>query len=103
MKVPKIFYLVCAVIGTVVPWLFFASFFAQEGFNIPLFIQSLFVNGAAGGFAADVLISILVFWVWSYADARQNQIKNWWVVLPAGFMVGLSLALPLYLYLRSDD
>jgi hypothetical protein len=68
-----------------------------------LFIQSLFVNGAAGGFAVDVLISILVFWVWSYADARQHQIKNWWVVLPAGFMVGLSLALPLYLYLRSDE
>jgi hypothetical protein len=91
------------VIGTVVPWLFFAGFLAQEGFSIPLFVQSLFVNGAAGGFAVDLLISILVFWVWSYADARQNQIKNWWVVLPAGFMVGLSLALPLYLYLRSDD
>ncbi len=103
VKVPKIFYLICAVIGTVAPWLFFAGFFAQEGFNIPLFIQSLFVNGAAGGFSVDVLISILVFWVWSYTDAQQNQIKNWWVVLPAGFMVGLSLALPLYLYLRSDD
>ena len=102
MKVPKTFYLICAVIGTVVPWLLFASFFAQEGVNIPLFIQSLFVNGAAGGFAADVLISILVFWVWSYADARQNGVKNWWLVLPACFMVGLSLALPLYLYMRSE-
>ena len=102
MKVSKSFYLMCAVIGTVIPWLFFAGFFAQEGFNIPLFVQSLFVNGAAGGFTVDVLISILVFWVWSYADARQNGVKHWWVVLPAGLMVGLSLALPLYLYLRSD-
>jgi len=103
MQVPKSFYLICSVIGTVVPWLFFVTFFWQEGLHIPLFIQSLFVNGAAGGFSADVLISIVVFFVWSYTDAQQNQIKNWWVVLPAGFMVGLSLALPLYLYLRHTD
>ena len=62
----KRFYLVCAVIGTVIPWLFFANFFATEGFNIPFFVQSLFANGAAGGFVADVLISIVVFLVWSF-------------------------------------
>jgi len=67
----KRFYLVCAVIGTIVPWVFFASFFAAEGFDIPLFVQSLFANGAAGGFVADVLISIFVFLVWSFADSRR--------------------------------
>jgi len=103
MRIPKSFYLICAVIGTIVPWVFFVSFFRQEGINIPLFIQSLFVNGVAGGFSVDVLISIFVFWVWSYADAKEKQIKNWWLVLPAGFTVGLSLALPLYLYMRSKD
>jgi len=51
----KRFYLVCAIIGTIIPWLFFASFFATEGFNIPLFAESLFANGAAGGFVADLL------------------------------------------------
>jgi hypothetical protein len=103
MKVPRLFYLIFVVIGTVVPWVFFAGFIAQEGLNIPLFIQSLFVNEAAAGFSADVLISLFVFWVWSYADARQKQLKNWWLVLPAGFLVGLSLAMPLYFYLRSED
>lgn len=103
MSVPRMFYLVMAVVGTVVPWIFFAGFIGQSGFNVSLFVQSLFVNGAAGGFSADVLISILVFWVWSYADARQLQVRHRWVVLPAGFTVGLSLALPLYLYLRPQD
>ena len=69
---------------------------------MPLFVRSLFANGAAGGFSADVLISIVVFWVWAYADAQQNNIRRWWLVLPAGLTVGLSLALPLYLYLRHD-
>lgn len=98
----KQFYLAAAVVGTVVPWAFFGSFFAAEGIDILLFIESLFANGAAGGFSADVLISIAVFWVWSYADARRHNITRWWWVLPSSFTVGLSLSLPLYLYLRAD-
>ncbi|MEM7034676.1 MAG: DUF2834 domain-containing protein [Chloroflexota bacterium] len=102
MTIAKSFYLICAILGTIIPWLLFANFFAHEGFNIPLFLQSLFVNGAAGGFSADVLISMVVFWVWSYVDAKQHQIRHWWVVLLTGCTVGLSLALPLYLYLKES-
>ncbi|GAB4511537.1 MAG: hypothetical protein OHK0046_09750 [Anaerolineae bacterium] len=98
----KRLYLVFAVIGTVIPWLFFADFFRTEGFDISLFVSSLFENGAAGGFSADVLLSIIVFWIWSYQDAQRHNIRNWWWVLPTSFTVGLSLALPLYLYLRED-
>ncbi|WP_225027273.1 DUF2834 domain-containing protein [Xinfangfangia pollutisoli] len=94
------FYLAMAIVGTVVPWLFFGAFFAQNGLALPLFLQSLFANGPAAGFSADVLISIAIFWVWSWQDAGQHQVARWWLVLPASFFVGLSLALPLYLYLR---
>lgn len=94
------FYLAMAVVGTVVPWWFFGSFFTLNGFDIPLFLHSLFANGAAGGFSADVLITIVVFWVWSWRDAAGNGVARWWLVLPASFFVGLSLALPLYLSLR---
>lgn len=97
------FYLAMAVLGTVVPWSFFASFFAMNGPDIPLFLQSLFANGAAGGFSADVLITIFIFWVWSWRDATRNSVAHWWLVLPASFFVGLSLALPLYLYLRERN
>lgn len=96
----KNFYLAMAVVGTVVPWLFFGSFFALNGLDIPLFLKSLFGNGAAGGFSADVLITIVIFWVWSWRDAARHRVTRWWLVLPASFCVGLSLALPLYLYLR---
>ncbi|MBN9480708.1 MAG: DUF2834 domain-containing protein [Bordetella sp.] len=94
------FYLAMAVAGTVIPWLFFGAFFGAHGPDIPLFLQSLFANGAAGGFSADVLISIVIFWVWSWRDARERKVARWWLVLPASFFVGLSLSLPLYLYLR---
>lgn len=102
MKIPKSFYMVTAVIGTIIPWLFFAQFITQAGLDLPLFATSLFVNGAAGGFATDVLIAAVVFLVWATADARQRQVRGWWLIFPAAFFVGLSLALPLYLYLRPE-
>ena len=94
------FYLVMAIIGALVPWLFFGSFFGHHGLDLWLFLQSLYANGPAAGFSTDVLISILVFWVWSWRDAAKHGIGRWWMVLPASFCVGLSLAMPLYLYLR---
>lgn len=98
----KTFYLAMAIIGLVVPWALFGAFFATNGPDLPFFVQSLFVNGAAGGFSADVLISILVFLVWSWRDAGRHGNRRWWLVVPASFFVGLSLALPLYLYLREE-
>ena len=96
----KAFYLVAAVVGTVVPWLFFGMYFADNGVDPAGFVRSLFSNGAAGGFSADVLISILVFWVWGWRAARANGVRRWWIGIDASFVVGLSLALPLYLYFR---
>lgn len=94
------FYLVMMAIGTVVPWVFFGGFFAAEGLDLPLFLTSLFPNGAASGFTADVLLSIVVFLVWSSTDAQRVGVQRWWLVIPATCLVGLSLSLPLYLYLR---
>ena len=93
-------YLILAIIGTVVPWAFFGSFFIANGPDLFAFARGLFANGAAGGFASDIMISILIFWVWSYYDAREHAVRLWWTVLPTGCCVGLSLALPWYLYLR---
>jgi hypothetical protein len=97
----KSFYLFAAVIGTVVPYAFFASFISTNGLDIPLFLSSLFVNGASGGFAADLVITSVAFWAWSYFDAKKHNIQWWWII-PANLLVGLSLALPLYLFFRQD-
>ena len=99
----KRFYLTAAIIGTIVPWAFFAHFFYQHGFDPIRFILGLFANGAAGGFSADILISIAIFWAWATLDARRHNVKRYWFIYPAGCFVGLSLALPLYLYLREGQ
>ncbi len=100
MTTARWFYAIAAVAGTVIPWVFFGSFLADEGFGLVGFVEALFVNGASGGFAADLLITAAVFWVWSYRDARVTGVERWWLVVPATVFIGLSLAIPLYLFLR---
>ena len=98
----KRFYLTTAIIGTITSWAFFAHFFYHHGFGPIGFALGLFANGAAGGFSADILISIAGFWGWATLDARRHRLKHYWVIYPAGCFLGLSLALPLYLYLREN-
>ncbi|WP_269583108.1 DUF2834 domain-containing protein [Roseibium sp. Sym1] len=93
-------YLVAALAGTLVPWTFFAGFIAANGTNIPLFVSLLFASGPSAGFTADLLISCAVFWIWSWHDARDHRVSGWWLTIPAIWFVGLSLGLPLYLWLR---
>ncbi len=99
----RTFYLAAALLGTLVSWLFLGAFFATNGPDIPLFLRALFANDPATGFSADVLISIPVFWLWSWRDARCHGATRWWLVAPASFCVGLPLARQLYLYLRERD
>ena len=57
----KALYLWLATLGAIVPYVFFFAHFRAEGFGLGSFVSALFVNGAAGGFSADILISSLVF------------------------------------------
>ncbi len=95
----KTLYLVLTVVGTVVPYVFFFQFFAASGINLPAFIGGLFANGAAGGFSADLLITSLVFWLYLY---EQREPKLWMYVL-LNLTIGMSCAVPLYLYLTADS
>ncbi len=100
MSGTRLFYALAAVAGTVIPWLFFGSFLVGEGADLTEFVRQLFANGPAGGFSADLLITATVFWVWSFHDSRANGVDRWWLLVPATLLVGLSLAVPLYLYRR---
>ena len=93
-------YLLFMVLGTVLPWWFFGSFFTDNGFNLLIFFKALAINDAIKGVTTDITLSSALFWLWAYNDAKQLKIKNWWLVIPSTLLIGLSLALPLYFYLR---
>lgn len=94
----KNFYLLAAVVGAIVPGVFFAQFIQLNGLDLPAFVSALFVNGAAGGFSSDLLISSVVFWAFMFQRARANAGPPPWLFVALNLGIGLSCALPAYLY-----
>ena len=96
----KNIYLTLALIGLFLPYCFFFKFLAENGFNLQLLFQQLFANNISTFFAVDLIIAIIVFWIYMIAEANTLQMKNWWLYILASLTIGLSFALPLFLYFR---
>jgi len=92
-------YLLLAVAGTVLPWIFFFHFFRSEGPGGD-FAGALFANGAAGGFSVDLLFSSAVFWLFLFREGRRVGLARPWLYVGLNVLVGLSCALPLFLWAR---
>jgi len=91
----KSIYLAFAIVGAVVPYLFFVDFINSAGLDLAAFAGALFVNGAAGGFTADLLITSAVFWVYMFTRGKGPAP---WLFIALNLAIGLSCALPAYLY-----
>jgi hypothetical protein len=74
-----------------------------HGLNVPLLIEQLFANRISAFFGLDVIVSSLVFLVFVQTEAvRVGNIRRIWLPVIALLVAGVSLALPLFLYLRES-
>ncbi|HXI24843.1 MAG TPA: DUF2834 domain-containing protein [Pyrinomonadaceae bacterium] len=96
-------YLVLAIVGFIVPYYFLISFLVTYGFDARLFLKQLFGTPISTLFAADLLLSSVVFMIYAGREASRLAIKHAWICSVALFTVGLSCALPLFLYLREAN
>jgi len=96
----KKLYLVLAIIGAVLPLVLFSQFFAEGG-TVLGFVPALLVNGASAGFSADLIVSSLVFWC--FMASRRPGGPALWPFVALNLCIGLSCALPAYLYRSSAD
>ncbi len=97
----KTIYLAFCGIGVVLPYWEFVPWITAHGLNVPLLVQQLFANRISGFFGLDVIVSSLVLLVFMRAEAvRVGNIRGPWLPVIALLVVGVSLALPLFLYLR---
>ena len=96
----KEIYLVLAVLGFVAPYLFFATFLLQYGFDLELFVRQMFETQIAAFFAVDVLISTIALMAFVFNEGPRLGMRNLWIYLVCNLIVGVSLALPLFLYFR---
>lgn len=96
----KQLYLGLCVLGTVLPYWQFIPFLLEHPWAPRLFIERLFANPVSGFFAMDVLVSSVVLWVLVAVEGKRAQMKHLWAPVVANLAVGVSLGLPLFLYLR---
>lgn len=93
-------YLFLCVLGTALPCSQFLPFLAEHGFNLRLMIEQLFANHISGFFGLDVIVSSVVLWVLVFTEGRRQQMKHLWIYIVCNVAVGVSLGLPLFLYMR---
>ncbi len=95
----KTFYAIACVLGTLLPLRHFYHFLVAHGLDIPEFFSEIYATPIGAFFAADVSCSAVIFLVFIVAEGRRLRIPRYG--LPTlGLMVGVSLALPWFLYLR---
>ena len=99
----KRLYLILALIGFIAPYYFFISFLMAHGLDGKTFLQQLFGTRISTFFAVDLLLSSVVFVRFLRQEARRYAIARWWLYLLALLTVGLSFALPLFLYARASQ
>ena len=93
-------YLGTAILGTVLPLRFLVPFLMTNGLDLPLFFQQLFQNNVSAFFGLDVIISSLALWLFIFSEGRRRQMRALWVYVICNLVVGVCLALPLFLFFR---
>ncbi len=96
----KTLYLCLCVLGTVLPYSQFIPFLREHGLDLQLFVAQLFENRISAFFGMDVIVSAAALWVFVRVEGRRVGIRQVWVPLCAILLVGVSLGLPLFLYMR---
>jgi hypothetical protein len=96
-------YLILCVLGAAIPYSQFIPWVMENGLHMGLIVRQLFANRISGFFGLDVLVSSVVLLVFMRVEGRAVRMRLRWVPIVALCAVGVSLALPLFLYLRERE
>ena len=96
----KTIYLVLCLLGAALPYWQLVPWLAENGLNMPLFFQQLFANHIGAFFGMDVLVSAAALLVFIRSEGSRLGVPARWLPVIAMLTVGVSLGLPLFLYLR---
>jgi hypothetical protein len=96
----KNIYLFLCVLGIFLPYSQFIPWVVENGLHLGLIFRQLFANRIGGFFGVDVLVSSVVLIRFVHAEGRRLGVRRLWLPILGLLTVGVSCALPLFLYLR---
>ena len=97
---PKTIYLGLCFAGAVLPYWEFVPWVMQNGLSLPIMFRELFAYRTSAFFVMDVLVSAVVLIVFIRVESARLQIRRRWLPVLAVVTVGVSLGLPMFLYMR---
>jgi uncharacterized protein DUF2834 len=93
-------YLLFCIMGVVIPYRQFVPWVIENGLHMELFFRQLFANRIGGFFGMDVLVSAVVLISFIQREGKRLAVRHLWLPIVGTLTVGVSLGLPLFLYLR---
>ncbi len=97
----KYLYLALCVLGFLLPVSQLALLVAETGgFDFFLFLRQVFANRSSSMIAMDLLVTALASLILIVVEGRRLGMERLWVPIACVFLVGMSLGLPLFLYMR---
>ena len=93
-------YLVLCVLGVILPYSQLLPFLREHGFDMRVLVEQMFANRISAFFGLDVVVSSLVLWAFVFIEGRRRKMRHLWVPVVGNLLVGVSLGLPLFLYMR---
>ena len=93
-------YLAFCVIGTVLPYWKLLPWVMDHGLNVPLLCEELFATRIGAFFGLDVVVSAFVLFLFIATEGRRFALSVLWLPVIGTLLVGVSLGLPLFLFLR---
>ena len=94
-------FLILAVIGTILPYIYFIRWFEEFGYDLGAMVDAWNVNDASTGLVYDLTVAFAALVIWIIWETAQNRRWLNLIAVPASLCIGVSGGLPLYLYLRS--
>jgi hypothetical protein len=99
----KSLYLVLCFLGFALPYSQFVPWVIEYGLDMPLFVRQLFANRIGGFFGMDVLASAITLISFIRGEGARLKMRSLWLPIVSVLLVGVSLGLPLFLYLRERE
>jgi Terpene cyclase DEP1 len=99
MRLRHVYLLLC-IVGTALPYWKFGPWLMEHGLNILLLCHELFATRIGAFFGLDLIVSALVLFIFVFVEGRRERVPHLWLPIVGTLFVGVSLGLPLFLYLR---
>ena len=94
------FYLICCLLGLVLPYAQFVPWLLEHGLNVALLVRELFGNRISAFFAMDVIVSAIVLIWFIQSEGKRLRVRLLWLPTLGTLVVGVSFGFPLFLFLR---